>query len=145
MLQDKSILLVEDDPAQADLMLEVFSEHHFNASNSSLAQDGEQAMDMLYQRNGFEDLPLPSLVLLDLNIPKKNGKQVLEEIKSSEKLKHIPVLVLTSSRLKDDVTQCYQLHANAYMVKPNDLDDLIVMIEKMDDFWFSQVCLPSEQ
>ncbi len=144
-MEDKSILLVEDDPAQADLMLEVFSDTHFNVDVAKLAKDGEQAMDMLYQRNGFEGLPLPSLVLLDLNIPKKNGKQVLKEIKSSEKLKHIPVLVLTSSRLKDDVTQCYQLHANAYLVKPDDLDDLVTMIEKMDDFWFSQVCFPSEQ
>ena len=140
MTQKMKILLVEDDQAQSELMLEVFADCEFSDNEPCVAVDGEQAMDMLYQRNGYQTMPRPDLILLDLDIPKKTGQQVLAEIKSDTHLKTIPVLVLTSSRSKSDITSCYQQHANAYMVKPSDFHDLVQLVEKVEGFWFSQVC-----
>ena len=140
MAQKMKILLIEDDKAQSDLMLEVFDDCEFSYNEPCVAVDGEQAMDMLYQRNGYQTMPRPDLILLDLDIPKKTGQQVLLEIKSDTHLKTIPVLVLTSSRSKADITSCYQKHANAYMVKPSDFHDLVELVEKVEGFWFSQVC-----
>ncbi len=140
MIDEMQVLLVEDDPAQSDLMLEVLSECKFSSVSTQVAIDGEQALDVLYKRNGYETSPRPSLILLDLSIPKKSGQQVLIDIKSSQILKDIPVLVLTSSRKKGDIKNCYQNHANAYIVKPDDFNALVDMVEKIEEFWFSQVC-----
>ncbi len=134
------ILLIEDDPAQAELMLEVFSDCKFSVNQAQVATDGEKALDMLYQRNGYETYARPNLILLDLDIPKVSGQQVLLEIKSDHNLKNIPVLVLTSSRAKDDIKSCYQHHANAYLVKPDDFYALVELVERIEEFWFSQVC-----
>jgi len=134
------ILLIEDDQAQADLMLEVFSDCKFSVNQAQVATDGEKALDMLYQRNGYESYVRPNLILLDLDIPKISGQEVLLEIKSNPNLQDIPVLVLTSSRAKDDIKRCYQHHANAYLVKPGDFYDLVELVEKIEEFWFSQVC-----
>ncbi len=139
-MREMKILLIEDNQAQADLMLEVFSDRGLTCADPYVATNGEQALNMLYQREGYEELPRPNLILLDLDIPKVNGKQVLYEIKSDAELRTIPVLILTSSNDERDIKRCYQLHANAYMVKPSDYDSLLEMIKKIEDFWFSQVC-----
>ena len=138
------ILLVEDNPGDERLTREALKEgkvYH----KLHWAKDGVEAMDFLYRRGKFRDAPRPDIILLDLNLPKKDGREVLHDIKSDETLKRIPVVVLTTSKAEEDVLRTYNLHANCYVTKPVDLDKFIHVVKSIDAFWLSVVTLPSGQ
>lgn len=138
-----NILLVEDSPDDVELTLEGFKEGNLNHS-LSVVEDGIEALEFLRQKGKYADAVRPDVILLDLNLPKKDGREVLEEIKSDEKLKHIPVIVLTTSRSEQDIMASYRLHANSYITKPVDLGDFFKAIKAFEDFWLNTVALPSK-
>ncbi|MBX9952257.1 MAG: response regulator [Candidatus Obscuribacterales bacterium] len=138
-----AVLLVEDSLADARLILEVFKEENVNAE-ISVVRDGEEAMEFLEKRNEFEKVDTPNLILLDLNLPKKDGREVLSEIKQNPHLNGIPVIVLTTSQSEDDVANCYKLQASCFVTKPIDLDRFVGVIRSLDEFWFSAVKFPPE-
>ncbi|MGV9411554.1 response regulator [Nocardia sp. NPDC003693] len=135
------ILLVEDDPGDELMTREAF-EHNKIGNTLMVVRDGEEALDFLYHRGAYADAPRPDLILLDLNLPKYDGRQVLERIKSDPDLAHIPVVVLTTSAAEEDILRSYRLHANAYVTKPVDLDQFISAIKQIDDFFVQVVRLP---
>ena len=135
------ILLVEDDPGDELITREAF-EHHKLKNNLHVAHDGEEGLDFLYQRGQFEGAPRPDLILLDLNLPKYDGRQLLEKVKSDADLARIPVVVLTTSSAEEDVLRSYQLHANAYVTKPVDLDQFMSAVRQIDEFFVQVVRLP---
>ena len=112
------------------------------ANNLHVVNDGVEAIKLLNRDVQYLDIPLPDLILLDLNLPKKDGREVLEEIKSDKDLKHIPVVILTTSKAEEDIFKAYDLYANCYITKPVDLDQFIAVIKSIEDFWFSIVKLP---
>lgn len=112
------------------------------ANNLHVVNDGVEAIKLLNRDVQYLDIPLPDLILLDLNLPKKDGREVLEEIKSDKDLKHIPVVILTTSKAEEDIFRAYDLYANCYITKPVDLDQFIAVIKSIEDFWFSIVKLP---
>jgi len=135
------ILMVEDNPADVRLTAEAFRDAKmFNCMN--VVEDGEEAMAFLRREGKYEDAPRPDLILLDLNLPKKDGREVLEEIKSDPELKRIPVVVLTTSENEKDIMKAYDLNVNAYITKPIDLDQFIKIVEAVEGFWLSVVKLP---
>ena len=136
------VLLVEDDPGDELMTREAFEENKVR-NNLHVARDGEEALDFLNQRGQFADAPRPDLVLLDLNLPKFDGRQVLAEIKADENLRTIPVVVLTTSGAEEDILRSYQLHANAYVTKPVDFARFIQVVRQIDDFFVSVVRLPA--
>ncbi len=111
-------------------------------NNLNIVCDGEDALNYLFQRNGHEDKVRPDLILLDLNLPKVNGRQILEEIKKADELKRIPVVILTTSEAEEDIIKTYDLHANCYITKPVDLNQFIKVIKSINDFWLTIVKLP---
>lgn len=136
------ILLVEDNPGDARLTREAFAQsarltkiHH--------ARDGEQAIAFLRREGTWSNAPTPDLVILDLNLPRRTGGEVLEDIKSDPHFRHIPVIVLTSSQAPEDVLHSYHLHANCFITKPGSLDALIHVARSIEEFWFKLVRLPS--
>jgi chemotaxis family two-component system response regulator Rcp1 len=134
------ILLVEDSPSDVRLLKEAVRGTAFPLQ-ITVAQDGVEAMDYLHQtETGLT--PRPDLVLLDLNLPRKNGREVLAEVKGSPELKQIPVIVMTSSRSDEDIAEAYALNANSYITKPGNLHDFIGVIRAMESFWFSTATLP---
>lgn len=135
------ILLVEDNPADVRLTQEALNEAKIR-NRLNVAEDGVDAMDFLLRRGKHAHAPRPDLILLDLNLPKKDGRQVLEEIKSNPDLKRIPVVILTTSQAEEDIIKSYNLHANCYVNKPVDLDQFITIVRSIEDFWFSIVKLP---
>jgi CheY-like chemotaxis protein len=136
------VLLVEDDPGDELITREAFEENKVrNALH--VARDGEEALDFLYRRGQFADAPRPGLVLLDLNLPKYDGREVLARIKSDPELMLIPVVILTTSEAEEDIVRSYQLHANAYVTKPVDFDRFLGVVRQIDDFFVSVVRLPS--
>jgi CheY-like chemotaxis protein len=135
------ILLVEDDPGDELITREAF-EHNKIKSNLHVAHDGEEGLDFLYRRGEFDDAPEPDLILLDLNLPKYDGRQLLEQIKSDANLCHIPVVVLTTSSAEEDVLRSYKLHANAYVTKPVDVDQFMSAVRQIDEFFVKVVRLP---
>ena len=135
------ILLVEDNPGDVDLTREALTESKVS-NNLSVVEDGEQAMDYLLQQGDYTTAIRPDLVLLDLNLPRKGGREVLDEIKNHSSLRMIPVVVLTTSRAEEDVVRTYQQHANCYITKPVDLDKFISVVKAIEDFWFTVVKLP---
>jgi chemotaxis family two-component system response regulator Rcp1 len=137
------ILLVEDNPGDVDLTKEAFEEAKFR-NNLHVVEDGEQALDYLYKRNGYENATSPDIILLDLNLPGTDGREVLEKIKSDNILKRIPTIVLTSSQADKDVIEIYDLHANCYVVKPVDAIKFIDVVQKVENFWVDIVCLPTK-
>jgi DNA-binding response OmpR family regulator len=140
-METVDILVVEDNPADARLVVEVFNE--FNVKTKiNIVEDGIKAMDYLYKRNKYKDYKTPSLIILDLNLPKKNGREVLKEIKNDNKLKLIPVIVLTTSRDDRDICESYEYCANAYIAKPTDFEEFVKVIRTFEDFWFNTARLP---
>ena len=137
------ILLVEDNPGDVRLTKEAF-EHGRIENDLHVVTDGAEALEFLYQRGEYTDAPRPDLVLLDLNLPRKNGDEVLEELKADSDLRSIPVIVLTSSKAEEDIARSYELHANAYLTKPVDPDEFIETVRAFEKFWFSVVRLPPE-
>ena len=137
------ILLVEDSPADVLLTREAFEQNKIvNAIH--VAEDGMQAMDFLYQRGAYGSASRPDLILLDLNLPRKNGREVLAEIKADPDLRRIPIVVLTTSGAEEDILKAYNLNANCYIVKPVGLDNFMKAIQSIGNFWFSVVTLPPE-
>jgi chemotaxis family two-component system response regulator Rcp1 len=135
------ILLVEDNPGDVRLTVEVFKEAKMK-NNLHVVMDGVEAMAFLRQEREYRDVPRPDLILLDLNLPKKDGREVLEEIKNDAALKSIPVVVLTTSKADEDVIGTYDLHVNCYIVKPVDFNQFIRVIEGIEGFWLTIVKLP---
>lgn len=135
------ILLVDDNTADTRLTKEAFGERGVS-STLYMAEDGVEALDYLRQTGEFSDCPRPDLILLDLNLPRKNGIEVLKEIKSDDSLKMIPVIVLTTSNADEDILKCYALHANCYITKPVDLNHFYDVVGSIEDFWFGFVNLP---
>ncbi len=133
------ILLVEDNPADVRLTQEALREGKVR-NNLSIARDGEEALAFLRR----EGTPRPDLILLDLNLPRRDGREVLKEIKSDPALRTIPVVVLTTSEAEADILKSYALHANCYITKPVDLDQFITVVKSIDDFWLTIVRLPPE-
>lgn len=139
----KNLLLVEDNPADARLVLEAFKESSPNLPiQIQVAQDGEEALEYLKKEKDFCYATTPDLVLLDLNLPKKNGIEVLQEIKEDEILKKIPVIVLSTSNNQDDINKAYQNHANCYLSKPLDFNEFQDLIKVVQDFWLLKVQKP---
>jgi len=135
------ILLIEDDPGDELLVREVFEHNKFD-NRLHVARDGQEGLDYLYRRGKFQDAPQPDLILLDLNLPKYDGRQLLERFKSDPNLCHIPIVVLTTSAAHEDVLRSYQLHANAYVTKPVDLHQFMSAVGQIDEFFVQVVRLP---
>lgn len=137
------ILLVEDNPGDARLTREALAlstiRHQLHH-----ARDGEEAIAFLRREGAFAAAPQPDLILLDLNLPRRDGREVLEDVKRDSRLKHIPVVVLTSSQAEEDIMRSYQLHANCFITKPVDLDELNKVVQGIEQFWFTLVTLPRE-
>jgi len=137
------ILLVEDSEGDVGLIEEVFEEAKIR-NNLHIVEDGEEAILFLRGEKQFSGISRPDIILLDLNLPKKDGREVLEEIKEDDDLKNIPVVVLTTSKAEEDILKSYNLHANAYVTKPVDFDQFIRVIKSIEDFWLEVVKLPSK-
>jgi CheY-like chemotaxis protein len=135
------ILLVEDNPGDVRLTKEALKEGRF-ANLINVAVDGFEAMAFLRREGKYANASRPDLILLDLNLPKKNGREVLAEIKADSNLKSIPVVVLTSSQAEKDIVATYNLHANCYITKPVDFEQFICVVRSIEDFWFAVVKLP---
>jgi chemotaxis family two-component system response regulator Rcp1 len=135
------ILLVEDSPSDADLTIEALREGKIH-NHLTLVRDGVQAVDFLRRRSGYADAPRPDLILLDLNLPRKDGREVLAEIKADADLRTIPVVVLTTSRTEQDVLRAYQLNANCYIIKPVDFLQFVNAVRSIEHFWLTIVTLP---
>jgi CheY-like chemotaxis protein len=137
-----NVLLVEDDPGDVLMTREAFEENLHNRLD--VVTDGAAALDYLRRAQPYADAPRPDLILLDLNLPRRDGREVLQEIKADPDLRHIPVIVLTTSKAQEDVLRSYQLHANAYVTKPVDFDGFIEAVKQIDHFFVSVVQLPPE-
>jgi two-component system, chemotaxis family, response regulator Rcp1 len=137
------VLLVEDNPGDIRLTQEALKESTMEIM-LDVVSDGEQALDFLMKRNKYADAIRPNVVLLDLNLPKKNGIEVLKEVKAHESLKKIPVIVLTTSDADHDIAKAYSFHANCYILKPVDFDDFSKVIRLIEMYWFNTVQLPNE-
>lgn len=135
------VLLVEDDPGDVLMTQEAF-EHHKLRNQLHIVPDGVEALAFLRREGEHADAPRPGLVLLDLNLPRKDGREVLEEVKNDATLRSIPIVVLTTSQAEEDILRSYNLHANAYVAKPVDFDRFIEVIRQIDDFFVSVVKLP---
>ena len=141
MITAIEILLVEDNPGDVDLAREALEEGKVRNS-LHVVGDGEAALDFLRGKGAYAAAPRPDLVLLDLNLPKMDGRQVLAEIKSDPALRSIPVVVLSTSRAEEDILKTYNLHANCYITKPIDLHQFIKVVQAIEEFWFTIVKLP---
>jgi len=137
------ILLVEDNPGDARLTREALSQSKVS-NNLHHARDGEEAMRFLRREGQFANAPTPDLVLLDLNLPRRDGREVLEDVKRDPLLKHIPIVVLTSSEAEEDILRSYRLHANCFITKPVDLEQLTRVVQAIEQFWFTLVKLPTD-
>ncbi len=135
------ILLVEDSPSDTELTVEALKEAKVH-NHLSVVEDGVQALQFLRQQGPFAEAPRPDLIMLDLNLPRKDGREVLAEIKADERLKTIPVVVLTTSRAEQDVLRAYELHANCYVTKPVGFEQFLEVVRSIEDFWLVLVSLP---
>lgn len=136
------ILLVEDNPGDTDLAREALADSKL-VNRLSVVDDGEKAMAFLRREGVYADAPRPDLILLDLNLPRKDGREVLAEVKTDPDLKRIPVVILTTSRAEEDVLRSYNLHANCYITKPIDLTQFMKVVKSIESFWLSIVVLPN--
>lgn len=135
------ILLVEDNPADVRLTMEALKECKI-INRLNVVEDGVEALDFLHRQGRYADAPRPDLILLDLNLPRKDGREVLAEIKSDERLRLIPTVVLTTSSADEDLLRAYGLHANCYVTKPVDFGRFIEVVQRLEEFWFSIAKLP---
>jgi chemotaxis family two-component system response regulator Rcp1 len=135
------ILLVEDNEGDIRLTVEGLQEARVN-NNLHVTRDGVEALQFLHREGLYSSVPRPDLILLDLNLPRKDGREVLAELKSDDEFKNIPVVVLTTSQDEQDVFESYDLHANCYIIKPLDFEQLIHVMKSVDDFWLSVVTFP---
>jgi chemotaxis family two-component system response regulator Rcp1 len=136
------MLLVEDNPGDARLAMEALKESKLINSLHHV-EDGVAALDFLRNKGNYAGKPRPDLIILDLNLPKKDGREVLEEIKNDDDLKRIPVVILTISKAEEDILRSYNLHANCYVTKPLDLDQFMKVVKSIEDFWLTIVKLPN--
>ncbi len=137
-----NILLVEDDEGDVELTREALEDSKL-VINLHVVRDGVEAMNYLHRKEPYIDAPLPDLILLDLNMPKKSGREVLAEIKQDETLKDIPVIILTTSQVGEDILRSYHLGANCYITKPVDFNQFVKVVKNVENFWFTIVKLPS--
>ena len=143
-MKDVHILLVEDNEGDIILTKEVFESSGLE-NPLSIARDGEEALDFVYQRNKFADVERPDLILLDINIPKMNGKEILAIIKKDDNLKTIPVIMLTTSSADDDIMDSYRNHANCFITKPMSFEGFSDAVSEIKNFWFSRVTMLSKK
>ena len=136
-----NILLVEDNPADARLIEEVFKDTDLK-NKIYVVKDGVEAMHFLNNVNEYSNAPNPDIILLDLNLPRKDGREVLKEVKENENLKSIPIVILTTSSASEDVVKTYRNHANCYITKPVDFDQFLSVVTAIEDFWLKVVTLP---
>ncbi|MBD2430584.1 MULTISPECIES: response regulator [Fischerella] len=137
------ILLIEDNPGDVELTKIALEDSKISV-NLNIVEDGVEAIAFLRREGKYANVPYPDIVLLDLNLPKKDGREVLAEIKADEKLKRIPVVVLTTSQAEEDVLKVYNLSANCYITKPVDFDQFVKIVQSIENFWFTIVKLPPE-
>jgi CheY-like chemotaxis protein len=137
------ILLVEDNPGDVRLTREAFKEAKIS-NTLHVAYDGAEALDFLHRRNSHANAPRPDIILLDLNLPKKDGREVLAELKADTKLRRIPIVVLTTSKAEEDIVRTYDLHANCYIIKPVDFGQFIAVVKSIEGFWLTVVKLPCD-
>lgn len=142
LMRPVEILLVEDNAGDVRLTVEALRESKVR-NHLSVARDGVEALAFLRREPSYADAPRPDVILLDLNLPKKDGREVLEEIKEDEVLKSIPVVILTTSRADEDILRSYNLHANCYITKPVDLDQFLRVVRSIETFWLEIVTLPN--
>jgi CheY-like chemotaxis protein len=138
------ILLIEDNPGDVDLTKEALQEAKVR-NRLHVVDDGAKAVDFLYKKGAYADAPRPDIILLDLNLPKKDGRQVLEEIKADPQLAEIPVVILTTSQAEEDIIRSYQLHANCYITKPVDFKQFMHVVKSIEEFWLTIVKLPKRK
>lgn len=143
-LRTVEILLVEDNPGDVILTKKAFQTAKIK-NNIHLAEDGETALKILKKEEEYSHYATPDIILLDLNLPKKDGVEVLKTIKNDDQLKHIPVVVLTGSKAERDIAKTYGLHANSYILKPVDLKKFIQIVQSIENFWFTVVVFPKAQ
>ena len=136
-----NILLVEDNPGDVLLTQEAFREGRY-LPNLSVVEDGEEALIFLRRQGIYKDAFRPDLILLDLNLPRKDGRELLAEVKEDLDLRYIPIIVLTTSNAEQDVRRAYKLHANCYLTKPIDMDDFVKKVRSIEEFWLNVVRLP---
>jgi two-component system, chemotaxis family, response regulator Rcp1 len=140
-LKEIEVLLVEDNPGDVRLTMEALKEAKMhNAVN--VVHDGTEAMEFLRKEGKYANMSRPDLILLDLNLPRKNGREVLAEIKADEHFKCIPIVILTTSEAEQDIFKAYKLHANCYVTKPVDLDQFVKVVQSIENFWMTVVKLP---
>ena len=137
------VLLIEDNPGDVRLTQEAFRESG-DQVDLQVVMDGVEAVAYLMKEGEYSDKPMPDLILLDLNLPKWGGRQVLDKVKNDDNLKRIPIVVLTTSNAAADVSACYDLHANCFINKPVDFDNFFLIIQRIQDFWLQTVTLPSQ-
>lgn len=143
LLNAIDVLLVDDDPGDTLMIREAFA-HNKVRNDLAAVADGVQAMQYLRREGEYRDAPRPDLILLDLNLPRKDGREVLAEVKSDPELATIPVVVLTTSHAEEDILRSYQLHANAYVTKPVDFERFIEVVRQIDEFFVTVVKLPGQ-
>ena len=144
---DPIIILMADDDPDDRLLIEDALEENRLANDLHFVEDGEQLMAYLHRHDGYSHLataPLPGLILLDLNMPKKDGREALAEIKADPKLRCIPIVILTTSKTEEDICRAYKLNCNCYITKPVDLKQFVEVIRSIENFWFTIVTLPPE-
>jgi len=137
------ILLAEDNPGDVMLTRKALEQGKL-ANNLHVTTDGVDALEFLRQDGEYEDAPRPDLILLDLNMPRKDGQEVLEELRADDELRRIPVVVLTSSESEEDIVRSYELNANAYLTKPVDFDGFVEIVNRLENFWFQVVKFPEK-
>ncbi len=144
VMKPVDILLIEDNPVDIRMTQEAFKDFRIKV-DLHVVTNGEEGADFIFQRGKYEDAPRPDLILLDLNLPKKRGSQILDEVKADPKLRAIPVIILTTSDLDKDIMGSYCHNANAFITKPIEFDDFVAMMKTTGDFWLTFVKLPHEQ
>ena len=142
MVQPVEILLVEDNPVDVMIVKEAFKGGRVR-NNLHVSEDGQEAMDFLHKRGKFSSAPSPEIILLDLNLPRKDGREVLAEVKGDPSLRHIPVIILTTSQEPEDVWRSYELQANCFITKPVDMEQFTKALDCLGEFWFTLVRLPT--